>query len=535
LSFFGIEWRKLIDTLYITGLCMLLISLPIFNVGMSVSLFWVSGVWLIDFLNDIVVEKDPWRKFRRFWSHKWAVLLTSILLLHAVGMIHTEDVTYGMRDLRIKSPLFIIPFVLSSFPLISDRAHKILIGFFMAAVTFSAFTNLMVYWGWVDRELTDIRLISKSFISRISHIRLSLMCALAISICGYQIRHRRKILIYLACAAINLYFIWVIESITGFGVLIFALVVYFITWSIKNCKHRLAKFSLLGSFAIIAVGITFLVVSYNQYHETASQLDLNNLPTHTTGGEAYDHNLGNSQIENGHYVWLFVAWDELRVTWDTRSEIGLDKIDGRGQPIYGTLIRYMTSLGLNKDAQGVAALSDADVALIESGVSSILEGKRHGIRGRLDKIFLEIDLYSNSGDPSGHSLTQRLEFWRAGIHTFKKNWAVGVGTGDIGITLDQSYHEINTKLQEGSRFRIHNQYFSFAVAFGIFGFLWIVWVLIYPIRKGYLANFIFFMFYVMALTSFLTEDTIESQAGVGYFIYLLGALSIVRSPSESSL
>lgn len=535
MSFFVVEWRKLIDTLYLTGLCMLLISLPIFNVGMSVSLFWVSGVWIMDFLNDALVEKDPWRKFRRFWSHKWAVLLTSILLIHAIGMIHTEDIAYGLRDLRIKSPLFIIPFVLASFPPISDRAYKILINFLVAAVTFSVLTNLMVYWGWVDRELTDIRLISKSFISRISHIRLALMCAFVVAICGYRIRHRKWILIYLLVAIINLYFMWVIESITGFGVLLFALVIYFLSWSVKNWKHRLAKVSLLGSLAITGAGIAFVMVSYNQYHDTAAQLDLDNLPTHTLGGEAYDHNLGNSQIENGHYVWLFVAWDELRTSWDSRSEIGLDENDGRGQPIYGTLIRYMTSLGLHKDAEGVAVLTPADVSRIESGVSSILEGKRHGIRGRMDKIFLEIDLYSNGGDPTGHSLTQRLEFWRAGIHTFKKNWAVGVGTGDIGIALDQSYDEIGTKLQEGSRYRIHNQYFSFAVSFGIFGLLWILWVLIYPIRKGYLSNFIFLMFYVMALTSFLTEDTIESQAGVGYFIYLVGALSIVRLPSQSSL
>lgn len=535
MSYSVVNWRKLVDALYITGLCMLLISLPIFNVGMSVSLFWVSGVWLLDFLHDAFVQRDPWQKFRRFWSNKWAVLLTSILLLHVLGMIHTEDVTYGLRDLRIKSPIFIIPFVLASFPPISDKAFRILLNFFIAAVTFSAFTNLMVYWGWVERELTDIRLISKSFISRISHIRLSLMCALVIAICGYQIRHRRMILVYLAVLLTNFYFIWMIESITGFSVLVIALVAYFVTWSIGNWRHRLAKISLLGSIAIAATGIIFLATSYNAYHAIAVQLDFENLPTHTNGGEAYDHKRSHNQIENGHYVWLFVAWDELRTSWDTRSEVGLDQNDARDQPIYGTLIRYMTSLGLNKDAEGVAALSDEDVANIESGVSSILEGKRHGISGRLDKIFLEIDLYANGGDPSGHSLTQRLEFWKAGIHTFSNNWLVGVGTGDIGIALDQSYQEINTKLNEGSRYRIHNQYLSFATAFGVFGLIWILWVLVYPIRKGYLSNFIFFMFYVMALTSFLTEDTIESQAGVGYFIYLLGALSLVRKPSEMSL
>ncbi|NNE55560.1 MAG: O-antigen ligase family protein, partial [Flavobacteriales bacterium] len=234
----------------------------------------------------------------------------------------------------------------------------------------------------------------------------------------------------------------------------------------------------------------------------------------------------------GHYVWWFVSWDELETAWNKRSDIGFHEEDAKGQNLYGTLIRYMTSKGLNKDAEGLAELSLEDISAIESGVASITSGKRSGLRSRLDRVFLEIDIYRDGGDPTGHSLTQRLEFWRAGWHAFTQNWLIGVGTGDVHTAMGQAYEEINSKLSSEARLRAHNQYLTFALTFGIVGIVWIIGVLVYPLRKGYLPDFHFFMFYSMALMSMITEDTLESQAGLSYFVFLLTVVAIARDPRD---
>ncbi len=68
--------------------------------------------------------------------------------------------------------------------------------------------------------------------------------------------------------------------------------------------------------------------------------------------------------------------------------------------IKGTLIRYLTSIDLRKDAQGVAALSDWDIHMIEQGVANFNYLKNPGLRVRILKILMGYDVYKKTGDPT---------------------------------------------------------------------------------------------------------------------------------------
>lgn len=514
-----LHWDRLIRFLYLIGLIEIAISLPIFNVGMSIGSFWIVGAWLVDYIYDCVVYKNPGGKWKEFLHSPMALLLASIFLLHAAGLLITEDFSYAFKDLRIKLPLLFMPVVISSMP----RLNKTEIGWvviaFIAALAFSCITCLMVYWEWTGHALQDVRNITKVFITRVSHIRLSLLVCMGIVLLALQFERSRVGLLQGALIALFLYFLWAVESVTG-SMVLGAVTGFFLVRTIVNSKKAGMQWrSAIGLLLLLAFMTGFFFQSYKDYFSAPPLEDLE-LASHTALGEAYDHNTDNLIQSSGHYVWLYVAWAELNHAWSERSDIGFYDADERGEQLYGTLVRYMTSLGLNKDAEGVAQLSDADIKNIETGVTNALTIGRHGLRERIDQIFFEMDLYQNGGNPSGSSVTQRFEFWKTAKEIIAGNLIFGVGTGDVQSAFDSQYEDTASKLESRYRLRAHNQYLTMFVTFGLLGFLWFMVVLIYPLRYRHLRKDpVFLTFIIVALMSFLTEDTLETQAGVTFFAF----------------
>ena len=98
----------------------------------------------------------------------------------------------------------------------------------------------------------------------------------------------------------------------------------------------------------------------------------------------------------------------------------------------------------------------------------------------------------------------------------------------------EMYNEINSNLANEWRLRAHNQYLSFAVAFGWPGLLFFMFVLLFSVRYAcQQQNYIYLAFLIIAIGSFFNEDTLETQAGVTFFaflnaIFLWGKLSRVN-------
>lgn len=522
--------------LYGIGLGIVMLSMPFFNVGMSVGGIWLAGTWLTHSIYEGIAQRRLASIPEKFFGSPAAMLMAGFFALHLLGMIHTEDVSSGIRDLRIKLPLLFMPLAFSAMPPFNEKVRERFEALFTAAVALAA-SILVLKWLLRDTQSSDDVRDAHVFVS---HIRFGLMVALAaffsirFSLKNGSISRR----FWLIALVVLLLYIWFLQSITAVLSLLPALLLtgsrsmYFIN------KLSVRRGIGLGLLALALICSVYAYrVSGNYFSETPPLPG--SLPELTTNGEAYEHHYGNVQVENGHFVWYFVAWEELEPAWNERSTMAFWAEDQMGQPLTSTLIRYLSSKGLTKDAEGVAALSDSDIRAIESGIANYLEPEWTGLEKRLHQIFFEVNAYRSGANPSGNSLLQRLEFWKAGVHLLKDRWLIGTGTGDLQRAFDRAYDEINSPLDDPFRHRAHNQFMSAWIALGVIGFLWICVLFIYPIvaRVGRIPSNRSLAFFTIAFLSFFSEDTLETQAGITFFAlfycwYVVGMKEERRAEEE---
>jgi O-antigen ligase len=426
---------------------------------------------------------------------------------------------YALWDIRMKLPLLVLPLLVSLANPLTQGQFRALVGLFIIAVVVAVMWCLQVYWLGSPEIDRDVRSISVF----ISHVRFSLLIALALALL-VRFAHQTaqgRILITL-CAIPSLYFIYIIGSITGF-VAITALLVWALLRYILQLQSARMRLGGLGALVVLVAALFgFLYGSYARYFDVESQ-SLTTLESHTTRGEAYDHSLGFPLIENGNYVMTYVARNELNEAWNIRSVVHPDSLDGRGHVLSGTLLRYLASKGLRKDMDGVMALSDEDVRAIEFGIPTCVEPKQIGLQRRLNRIFFEWSNYRAGGDPNGHSVMQRLEFWKTGWWIISENSLTGVGTGDVKDAFKNAYATNNSPLDDAYRLRAHNQYLTMWITYGLFGFCAFLIVTFLPLLSGGARNPLVVIIVMLVALSFLTEDTLESQAGVMFmaFFYVL--------------
>lgn len=514
--------NRAIPFLYEAGLVLAVVAMPFSNLGMSVASFWIAGTWLIDqWASDRTTRHYRWSKALRnplFW------ILTGLFIIHVIGLMYTRDFNYALRDIRIKLPLLLFPLFFFTARPIEGRTLRRMLLFFVISTSAAALYCLLIPLGLIEREVSNIRDISIF----ISHIRFSILLVFSSAILLLWLSRRQRIGLVIPLLLINLSFLWVIESLTGVVLLAAVLVLYLISVEASVLPKPLRRFLRVAlPFALLVAG--WQIKQLADAHFKIPEGYEEQLPIYTAHGSPYTHHLGSSLKENGHLIWYNIAPEELDTAWARRSDFALTGLDQRNHKLYNTLLRYMSSKGLNKDAEGVAQLTNQDIRNIEQGVTSVLEFEHRGLRRRVDKIFFEVSLLRNGGNPSGNSVTQRLEFWRAAWHIIRKKPLFGVGTGDVKTAMSDAYVEIDSRLYDAFRLRAHNQYLTFWVAFGIFGILLLLASLLLPLgvpvpERG----FLFTTFCMIVALSYLTEDTLETQAGVTFIAFFAALFSAQR-------
>jgi hypothetical protein len=265
------------------------------------------------------------------------------------------------------------------------------------------------------------------------------------------------------------------------------------------------------------------------------KIELNQLDTITLSGNTYKHSVDDKTLENGHFIGLYLCEKELQEQWKKRSNLEFNDLDKREQNLSSTLIRYLTSKGLRKDSVGISQLSDQDIRNIENGIANYIFTRKFSIESRIYQIIWEVDMYRNKRNPSGHSVIQRLVYLQTGWAIICDNFWFGTGTGDVKTAFDQKYEEQKSQLSAQFRNRAHNQFFTFFITFGVFGFIWIMTALFLPVymSKSNL-NYFFIIFLMIALLSMLNEDTLETQAGATFFAYFY-SLFLFSDTEENKL
>lgn len=525
--------HRILDWLRIAGFGMLLVALPISNNWMSISSFVIAGVWVLERIHDGVLKK-PWREqLAGFTSNKPLLLFTSIYLLLLLGLSYTSDFKYASWDLQMKLPFVFMPMVVSTLrPLTTEVWNKLWMAF-LCALVFAVGVGFLKYYhapepvlrglGVKQPHWTNVREVSVF----ISHIRFSLMLVFGLCLLWMRFFRMSVRLVFLVLVSLFiLYYLWILESATAY-IIMLALLAAALLRQVLRSKRRLVW---LGALAVL-VSAPALVVAFKvrAYFRVKDPVEVD-LQATSAGGETYFSIPENTLLENGHYIFRYIAWDELRRAWKNVSGESLDALDAQGNPYYGTLVRYLTSKGERKDSVAVYALSDAEVARVKAGETNVEWNNKSGLEQRLHRILYEINSYQNGTTANGHSVLQRMEFWRAGWHVMKKHALVGVGTGDVKQAYAEAYTELNSTLDQEHRLRAHNQYLTFFIAFGLFGGIWFLWVNACLWRNA--ANTLVKAYLIVVLLSYLTEDTLETQAGVTFVVFLTSVLFSVPASRQ---
>jgi O-antigen ligase len=100
---------------------------------------------------------------------------------------------------------------------------------------------------------------------------------------------------------------------------------------------------------------------------------------------------------------------------------------------------------------------------------------------------------------------------------------MGVGTGDVKDAFQSAYTMNDSPLDKTYRLRAHNQYLTMWVTYGLFGLIAFTTIVFWPVLKDKRRDSLTIMIVLLVSLSYLTEDTLESQAGVMFmaFFYML--------------
>lgn len=489
--------------LHLFGLTGLTIGISTNKVVMSLSMMFL--------ILNLLLEADFKTYYKNLKSSSVFLLVFSLYLLHIVALLWSEDLEYGMNDLRVKLPMIVIPLAMVAKP-VKPKHINYLLFVFVGGVLLTSLINIGAYLQlFGTREYDDIRGLSLFG----SHTRYGLLIAMAIGISIYFLfiaKYYR--ILFLSLLIWFLFYTYYSQVLSGFlavsGVLFTYLIYVLFNW--KKWIGVLAALVIPG-IALIGVINLFMPMTFNSEEYT-------NLPKFTAEGNVYTHRPHAVSPETGKPIEIYICDFELKREWEKVSDMSFEGRDQKDQSLKWTLIRYMSSMDLKKDAEGFTKLNEEDFRNIEKGIAtrynSGLLARYYGIKYQLN----------NTEDPNEHSLLKRLEYWRTGIQIAHENMWLGVGTGDVQREFDEKYDENHSILTEENRVRTHNYFLTILLTFGVLGMFLFFWLhsefLMINIKS---RNIIAVGFIAIMLLSYLVEDTLETQTGITFFSFFLGLFS----------
>ncbi len=543
--------------LYLWVLIIIAVSLPLSLYFMSVGSFLLLALWLwSDFQPSVVVrffkQKGFFRGFFIFVGYLWtlakessvektklflhnkaALVFAGIFLLEIAGLLFTANFAYATRDLRIKLPLLLFPLVFSSTKKIDNRGFQKLMLYYIAALLAG---TLIGTFKLLSGNFLNVR----EFSPFISPIRFGLNISFGILALGYFVVKGNgfNIVQKFFMGALIVWFIWFLmtmESLTSLSLLLLIVLGILLYSGLRTKKLRL-KTVLVLIVILIPTGSYIYLKKEITRMTTVPAVTLKNPVRYTALGHKYVFDTTHFGIEDGRYVGAYLCIPELKKAWNERSNLHFDAKDKKGNLVKYTLIRYMTSRDLPKDAEGVSQLSEKDIKYVEEGIANYNYVEHPGLHSRLLTLITGWQVYKKTGNAGSNSVIQRYEFLRAALILIKRDFWTGVGTGDLVQTLGEQYRLMHSGIGKYYGFIAHNQYMDVLVSFGVFGFLYFLFALVYPPLKTRSYNDYFFViFYAIMLLSMFSDDTLETHSGLTLFAFFSSLLMFGKEKREKSL
>lgn len=462
---------------------------------------------------------DYYAKIKRLLKNPVALAWIGFYILFLLGYFASANEAYYLKEIRTKMPLWVMPAALALMPALDKRKQSLVLHFFVAGCLVAMFAGVynLLHGAVVDR---------RDLSPMVSHIRSGLYIVLSLFMLLRwllpQNAHLRLLprWSYAIVFGVLLFWLFYLKSFTA--VLLFLLLFPpVLLWLLVKNYSVKWRALIIGFFTVGAMAtLGYLAYSVSSFYEVKS-VDFSRLPKFTAQGNEYVHDSTLSVRENGNLIYIYVQFDEMREAWNERSTLKYDSLDKKGNPLHHTLLRYLASKNVTRDAEGVSSLSDDDVQNIENGIPNYLYGETFNIKGRIYETLWELEMYTGSGDPNGKSLSARIELWKAAFKAVSKNPISGFGTGDVRGALRAQLKESNSKLVYHEQFGPHNEYLAVLLALGIPGLLWMLFAFLLPVfNKKYKPSFVFYAMLGILLLSALNEDIFETQASVTFFAFM---------------
>ena len=495
------------------------VSLVLFVVVLPFSQALVSILSGIILLTALI--EDHWRnKIDRIRQNKILLFIPAIFFIYILSSIGSGNLSNSFYDIRKSFFFLILPFAFMFGKEITSVQKRYLFYIFSFAIIISTIVAIL---NW--KLSINVVNFGVHKASLISHIRFSFQLLLAFWFFILLIQKNYKNLevasigILLLIAMYLLSFLLFQQSLTGLTALIISLVFYIflLIFRTKSKYKVLLIILLVGTICLPLVYISHTVIKFYDFEK----VDENMIDKRTERGNLYQHNFENQMVENGKYVYIYVCEKEMREEWNKLSDLKYDSIGLNGYTVNSTLIRYLTSKGLRKDATGILALSHNDIQNIENGIANIIfQNKKFSLYPRVYQSVWEYYVYSKTGYSDHQSFSQRIEFAKAAITIIKNNFWFGVGTGNWEEEFNNAYIANNSKLSKSLYASSHNQYLNYLVKFGFIGFLFILFFIIYPVikTKRYKDN-LFLLFLVFMFFVNFADSNFESHMGSSFFVF----------------
>ncbi|MCU0377314.1 MAG: O-antigen ligase family protein [Bacteroidales bacterium] len=518
--------RTVHQTIHFTGLILAAFFMPLSvwllsAVTITLAINWIAG--------------GEFRAKLRILSGRTAVLmLLSLFAMYLLWLINTKHLAGGMDELRLKLPLLAFPVIIGTTTGYTMTQVRTLLLSFITGCIISAGIGFLALGGLLPVELND----SRDLAVTIPSIRLSLLLSFAIFTAAWLSLDSNTggiiLRVALAAAATAMaFFLFRLLSVTG--IIIFTVLLGGTGLYLLLARRMHIAGLIFAAVAAAIIFATFMLMSdtWRSLHQPDNP-DINRPLEKTLSGNSYVHYHEESLLENGYLVWVNVCEEELEEEWSRRSKLSYEGTDMEGNELRTTIIRYISFLGMTKDSVAVAALTSDDIRNIERGFANPLYARTGSPRAKAYEIAWQIDRAMKGANPSGHSVTQRPEFYRASLGLIRRNPWFGTGTGDVITDLKEEYRIINTRLTENYRKLPHNQYLGFAIVFGIPGMVIALALMLIPwIRSPNSSFYPFVVFISIIFMSMFNDDTFHSSIGTAFFSYFYTLLLVFKKEDGS--
>lgn len=453
-------------------------------------------------------------------DYSWTGMV-AIFCVYLIGLFFTKDIKIGFYELNKEINWVLLSLGLFLAPKMPKKNIRLLFFLFVFGVTVSTFFSFFKMFFAPVFGIGNFR-----EVNYISHIPFSFQISFSIFILIYTFIEDNFLLTFKRPIIKVIWIVWllffliVLKSILGllsfYITSIFLIFYIFKSGLIKKGK----KWMITGIVIFYLIPLLYIGnVIYSFY--TIKDPKIENVEKFTKQGNEYNYNLTLKYKENGHFVYWFVCEKELKESWNSRSKYEFYGLNDKGYLISETLIRYMTSKGLKKDAEDFQQLTDRDIRNIEAGIANyIYDAPAYAIYPRIYETVWEIDKYFLTGDPNDQSLSQRIEFSKAAFLIIKKHFLFGTGTGNFREVYHNTYLEMGSKLRQNNYGIAHNQYLSYWIKFGIVGLIFILCILIFlAYKKKLFKSGLFVLFFVNLLIANLGDTNWETHVGLAFFVF----------------